>query len=89
MKKSSNQRRKIPRFHLEEVKNIKTVAAILGPLLGGWGIHKFYLGKTTAGILTILLCGGVFGSISFNEFITYLAKSKEDFYKDYIFGNKQ
>lgn len=38
----------------------KTIAGILGILLGGLGIHHFYLGSTTAGIIVLLsniLCG--------------------------------
>ena len=38
-----------------EGKN-KLVAGILGILVGGIGIHDFYLGYTTAGILSILFC---------------------------------
>lgn len=43
----------------------RTVAGILGILLGGWGIHQFYLGDTKAGIIrivvTLITCG--FGAI--------------------------
>src|SRR5688500_4448219 len=35
---------------------IKTTAGILAILLGGLGIHKFYLGKIGMGILYILFC---------------------------------
>ena len=33
----------------------KFVAGILGILLGGLGIHNFYLGKTTRGIVQLIL----------------------------------
>lgn len=33
----------------------KTIAGILAIVLGGLGIHYFYLGKTAAGIITIAL----------------------------------
>jgi TM2 domain-containing membrane protein YozV len=88
-KKTSIRSGNIPRFNREEVKSKKTVAAILALLLGGYGIHKFYLGKTTAGIITILACCGGFGIIPLIEFIIYLTKSEEDFYKDYIVGDKE
>ena len=34
----------------------KNTAGILGILLGGIGVHKFYLGQTGMGILYVLLC---------------------------------
>jgi TM2 domain-containing membrane protein YozV len=44
----------------EAVKS-KLVAGLLGILLGGWGVHRFYLGYTGIGILqivvTIVTCG--------------------------------
>ena len=40
---------------LEEAHNKKIVAGILGILLGGLGIHKFYLGYTTAGIIMLVV----------------------------------
>jgi TM2 domain-containing membrane protein YozV len=69
----------------------KLVAGILGILLGGLGIHKFYLGYTKEGIIhiviTVFTCG--FGSIlGLVEGIIYLTKSDEDFVKTYIEGKK-
>jgi len=64
-------------------ENKKVVAGILAILLGGLGVHKFYLGMTTAGIIQLLLffCGsGIVGVI---EGIIYLMKSDEDFYQTY------
>jgi TM2 domain-containing membrane protein YozV len=53
----------------------KVVAGILGIVLGGFGIHRFYLGFTTIGILqivvTLLTCG--LGALwGFVEGILYL-----------------
>ncbi|NNC87414.1 MAG: TM2 domain-containing protein [Akkermansiaceae bacterium] len=63
----------------------KVVAGILGILLGSLGIHKFYLGYTTEGIIQILLSlvcvGGIIGLI---EGIIYLTKSDEEFVETYI-----
>ncbi|MCI0705326.1 MAG: TM2 domain-containing protein [Planctomycetia bacterium] len=68
----------------------KVVAGILAILLGGLGVHKFYLGYTTAGIIQILLScvflGGIIGLI---EGIIYLTKSDEEFIQTYQIGQKQ
>ncbi len=37
------------------------VCLLLAILLGGLGIHRFYVGKIGTGILTILTFGGFFG----------------------------
>jgi TM2 domain-containing membrane protein YozV len=34
----------------------RTTAGILGILLGGIGVHKFYMGKVGAGLVYLLLC---------------------------------
>jgi TM2 domain-containing membrane protein YozV len=75
----------------EDTSNKKLVAGLLGILLGGWGVHKFYLGMTTPGILQIVItvctcgAGGIIGLI---EGIIYLTKSDEDFYETYIVEQK-
>lgn len=73
----------------------KIVAGILGILLGGLGIHKFYLGYTTEGIImlavTLVTCGFggfIVGIIGLIEGIIYLTKSDEDFYNTYVVGRK-
>ena len=70
----------------------KVPAAILGILLGSFGVHKFYLGYTTAGIIqlvaTICTCGlaGVIGLI---EGIIYLTKPDAEFVRTYVQGKKE
>jgi len=71
----------------------KWVAIILCFLFGPLGIHKFYLGQTTAGI--IMLVGTVIiitipltMLISFIELIIYLVKSDQSFYEDYVVEKK-
>ena len=69
----------------------KVVAGILGILLGGFGIHKFYLGYTKEGIIQIVITfctcgvGSILGLI---EGIIYLTKSDEDFVATYVTGKK-
>ncbi|MBN9521400.1 TM2 domain-containing protein [bacterium] len=71
--------------------NKKVVAGILGILLGGLGVHKFYLGYTSTGIIQILsnvACGA--GSIiGLIEGIIYLTKSDKDFIQTYQVGQKK
>lgn len=80
------KKRRVP----EDVANKKMIAGLLGILIGGLGIHKFYLGFTGAGVIMILLaCTGVSGIIGLIEGIIYLTKSDEDFYQTYIVDQKQ
>ena len=75
----------------EDTSSKKMVAGLLGILLGGWGIHKFYLGMTGAGVIQIVITfvtcglGGIIGLI---EGIIYLTKSDEDFHQTYIVEQK-
>lgn len=51
----------------------KIIAAIFAILLGGIGIHKFYLGRVGAGIVYILFCWtGIPSLIGLFEGIAYL-----------------
>ncbi len=67
----------------------RTTCGIVAILLGGWGVHKFLMGHTTAGIIQILLCCGAFNIIGIIEGIIYLTKTDEEFYQTYIVGGKQ
>jgi TM2 domain-containing membrane protein YozV len=69
----------------------KTTAGILALLLGGLGVHKFYLGYTKEGVLQILLTVGTcgFGSVvSLVEGITYLTKNDQEFVETYQLRKK-
>ena len=58
----------------------KTVAGILGILLGGMGIHKFYLGKVWQGIIYLVLCWTVIPTVlGIIEGVLYLLMSDEEF----------
>jgi len=62
----------------------RIVAGILGILIGGLGIHKFYLGKVGLGILYVLFFWTAIPAlIGFIEGIIYLVQSDEEF------GSKQ
>ena len=82
----------------------KVVAGLLGIFLGGLGIHKFYLGYTTPGLLMMLLsvAGWVlscflfplilpiaFGVIGLIEGIVYLTKSDAEFNTMYVQGTRE
>lgn len=70
----------------------KLVAGLLGILLGGFGIHKFYLGYTKAGIIQIIVtfvtCG-IGSIIGLIEGILYLVKSDEEFDQIYVQNQKE
>ncbi|MBS3821933.1 MAG: NINE protein [Planctomycetes bacterium] len=75
-----------------EANSKKILCGILGIVLGGWGIHKFVLGYSKAGIiqiiLTVVTCG-IGGLIGLIEGIIYLTKSDEEFYNTYMVGTKE
>ncbi len=60
----------------------KTIAGILGILLGGLGVHHFYLGSTTAGVIeliaTICTCG-LAGLVGIVEGVLLLVMNDEEF----------
>jgi predicted Zn finger-like uncharacterized protein len=84
-------RRKKRRRHTEESKRM--TAALLAFFLGGYGVHKFYLGYSNAGVIMLVLglftCGIVSGMIALVEFIIYLTKSDEDFVEMYQLNQKE
>lgn len=65
----------------------KVVAGVLGILLGGFGVHRFYLGDMSGGLIRLVIsvvtcgAGGIIGLI---EGIIYLTKSDTDFQKVYV-----
>jgi TM2 domain-containing membrane protein YozV len=78
----------------------KIVAGVLAILLGGLGIHKFYLGYTTAGIIMLVVslclapftCGsgyGLMGLLGLIEGIIYLTKSDAEFVATYVTSKKE
>lgn len=78
--------------------NSKVVAGLLALFLGVFGVHKFYLGCTTAGIvmLAVFLFGFILlgipsfiiAIIAFVEALIYFFKSDDDFEEIYINNKK-
>lgn len=75
----------------------KIAAGLLAIFLGTLGIHKFYLGYTSAGVIMLLvtllgwivLIGPlVMGVIALIEGIIYLTKSDEQFNLTYVAGER-
>lgn len=82
----------------------KTTAGILAILLGGMGIHKFYLGRTNPGIIMAVVFAVCFCSsfvfilpflgcmalsiIGLVEGIIILGKSDAEFQQEYVIGQK-
>lgn len=68
------------------MKNRK-LAAVLAIALGGFGAHKFYLGKILWGIIYLLFCWtGIPTIISLIEGIIFLTESDSSFNKKYLKG---
>lgn len=68
------------------VESKRVVAGILAILLGAIGVHKFYLGMTTPGLIQLVLgicTGGMTGIIGLIEGIIYLTKTDEEFIRLY------
>jgi len=78
------------------VSNKKLAAGLLGIFLGSFGIHKFVLGYTKAGLImlliTVLTCGVagfVMGLIGVIEGIIYLTQTPQEFKTTYLEGRKE
>jgi TM2 domain-containing membrane protein YozV len=62
----------------------KTTAGILALLIGGLGVHKFYLGQAGMGILYLLFCWtGIPLLVGLIEGIVYLTMDEEKFAEKY------
>ena len=62
----------------------RNTAAIFALILGGFGAHKFYLGKTFQGVLYLLFCWTFIpGVLALIEGILYLLMSDAEFKKKY------
>jgi TM2 domain-containing membrane protein YozV len=80
--------------YLADAQSKKMLAGLMAIFFGNLGIHKFVLGYTTAGVITLLInltCIGapIIRIISFIEGIIYLTKTDEQFYQMYIVNKKE
>ena len=71
----------------------KVAAGLFALFLGGFGIHKFYLGYAGAGIVHIILSITIIGIpvnwvICLIEAIIYLTKSDREFHEIYVVNRK-
>jgi TM2 domain-containing membrane protein YozV len=76
----------------------KWIAGLLAIVLGGLGVHKFYLGFRAAGIIMLatwligwLLLGvtsAIISLIAFVEGVIYLVKDEDAFDRDYVRGDR-
>ena len=81
----------------------KVAAGLLAIFLGGWGIHKFYLGYNGPGLVFLLvntigfavtwimlfIPNIVLGVIALVEGILYLTKTDEEFEQTYVMNKKE
>jgi TM2 domain-containing membrane protein YozV len=81
----------IPRSAEADVLAKKIAGGLCGVLFGGFGVHKFVIGLRKQGMTMLLvsLCTffvafPVMQIIGMIEGIIYLAKTEEDFYRDYV-----
>ncbi|MGM9842797.1 MAG: NINE protein [Muribaculaceae bacterium] len=79
-----------PQYPNQEINNKKIVASILALIFTGLGIHYFYLGKITAGILTIVLslvtCG-IWSFVMLVQGIVMLTMDDNSFAQKYLNPN--
>ena len=76
-----------------ESSKSKVAAGVLALLLGGLGVHKFYLGRVGAGIVHIILSITIIGIpvnwvICLIEAIIYFTKSDGEFHQTYVVNRK-
>ena len=67
----------------------RVTASVLAILLGGLGVHHFYMGETALGILDILFCWtGIPSLVAFIDGVVWLCESNEEFYYSWLARNE-
>ena len=85
--------------HTSQNNKDRAAAGVFAITLGCLGVHKFYLGYTSEGVVTLLvtLLGSLFtfglaavimSTIGIIEGILYLTKSEEEFKNTYVLNKK-
>ena len=65
---------------MENSEKSRIAAGVFAIVLGGLGIHKFYMGQVGMGILYLLFCWtGIPALVALIEGILYLTESDEKF----------
>lgn len=65
----------------------KTTAALLAFFLGGFGIHRFYLGRSLSGFMYLIFCWTLIPALfGFVEFILLLVMGQAEFDAKYNAG---
>ena len=73
----------------EDCKYNKLTAGLLALFLGGFGIHKFYLGDSSSGIWYLVFCWtGIPEILGFIDGIILLAMSDEEFNRKYCYSSR-
>jgi len=76
-----NLKKKRTKFYQEfKIMKSKFTAAILALFLGGLGIHRFYLGQNTLGILYLVFCWTFIPAlIALFDFFIFIFMSEDSF----------
>ena len=86
-------RKKKKKKRRSDIESKRVTAALLAWFLGWLGVHKFYLGYTTAGVILLIgnlcTCFTVLWIVNIIEAIIYISKSDEDFIETYQVGQKE
>lgn len=75
----------------EQEESKKTLCGILAIIIGGLGLQYFLIGKTTAGILTIvitLVTCGLWSTIMLAQGIVILCMSESDWERKFVNSTK-
>lgn len=79
----------------QEINGRKTAAGVLALIFACFAVHKFYLGKYTAGLVSLIFCIVTLGygcfimsPIAWYEGVKYLRMSPEEFEQTYIVQRK-